>query len=135
MTTASRRTDSWVSATVDVVLAVVGFAFVWYPMVSLGNAVLGAPLAESRVTLVVGVLAFGGAYPVVAGDWSLGRLGEFVFAMTTAALGLGVLGMGFVLAAGVTLPGSSRIPQAIVWSGAYLLAYFVVYRTGVTIFY
>lgn len=134
MATSERGWGSWLSATLDVLLAVLGFTIVWYPMVSLGNAVLGSPATPATVTTVVGVLALGGAYPVVAGDWSLGRLGEYVFVLVAAAIGWGVVGLLFVVASGVTLSGGDRAPQAAVWLAAYATAYAVVYRAGTRIF-
>lgn len=134
MATADQGLASWLSATLDVILAGIGFVLVLYPMISLGNAVLGSPVTASTVNLIVGVLALGGAYPVVAGDWSLGQLGEYVFVLLASAIGWGVIGMLVVLASGVTLAGSNRVPQAVVWSAAYLTAYIVVYRTTLRVF-
>lgn len=122
------------SATVDFLLAVVGFILAFYPLVSLGNAILGSPGSAATVNLVVGVLAVGGAYRVVAGDWSLGELGEYVFVLTAAAFGWGLIGMLVVLTAGLTLSGSNPVPQAVLWATASLMAYIVVYRTQLSIF-
>ncbi|CCQ35146.1 hypothetical protein HLRTI_003408 [Halorhabdus tiamatea SARL4B] len=134
MATAERGVRSWVTATVDFLLAVFGFVLAFYPLVSLGNAVLGSPGSAATVNLVVGVLAFGGAYPVVAGDWSLGRLGDFAFVLIASAIGWGIIGMVSVLALDVTISGSNRMPQAIVWGAAYVTAYLVVYRTELSIY-
>lgn len=134
MATSERGLDSWLSATLDLLLAVLGFTVVWYPMVSLGNVVLGSPVAPATVDAVVAVLALGGTYPVVAGDWSLGRLGEYVFVLVASAIGWGLVGLLFVLASGVTLSGSDRAPQAAVWLAAYVTAYVVVYRAEIRIF-
>lgn len=134
MATSERGLDSWLSATLDLLLAVLGFTVVWYPVVSLGNAVLGSPVAPTTVATVVGVLALGGAYPVVAGDWSLGRLGECVFVLVASAIGWGLVGLLFVLASGVSLSGSDRAPQAAVWLAAYATTYVVVYRAESELF-
>lgn len=134
MATAERGSDSWLSATLDLLLSVLGFALVWYPMVSLGNAVLGFPVSTSTSHLLVGVLALGGSYPVVAGDWSLGQLGEYIFVLIASALGWGLIGMIAVLASGVSISGSNPAPQAAVWAAAYLTAYIVVYRTQWSVF-
>ncbi|WP_458208687.1 hypothetical protein [Haladaptatus sp. NG-SE-30] len=131
---AERGVVSWVSATVDFLLAVFGFIVVLYPMISLGNAVLGSPASASTVNVIIGVLAVGGAYPVVAGDWSLGQLGEYVFVLTASAFGWGLLGMLVILVSGRTIAGSNPVPQAIVWAAASLTAYLIVYRTQLTIF-
>lgn len=133
MATAEGGVDSWFGATVDVLLSVLGFLLVWYPLVSVGNAVLGTPVSAATVDLVVGVLALGSAYPVVAGDWSLGRVGEFAFVLVAAAVGWGLVGMVLVLASGVRLSGGNPAPQAAVWAAAYLTAYVVVYRTELSL--
>ncbi len=128
--TVSEGWASWASATLDVVPAWIGVAIVAYPLVAVGNAVLGAPLADGTVHLVVGVVALGGAYPVVAGPWSLGGLGAFTLALVGAALAWGVLGLVAILAAGLSIPGSNRLPQAAVWAAAYLTATVLVTRTS-----
>lgn len=129
MTTIGREVDSWLSAILDFLLAVLGFVVVWYPMVSLGNVVLGSPISEPLSNLLVGVLVFGSSYPVVAGDWSLGQLGEYVFALLVAVLGWGIVGAVAVLAWRASFSGSNPGPQAAVWAAAYLTAYVVVYKT------
>jgi hypothetical protein len=129
MSTVGQALDEWLSATTDFLLALLGFAIIWYPAVSVGNAIFGSPVSTATTRLIVGVLAFGGAYPVVAGDWSLGRLGEFVFVLTASALGWGAVGMVGLLISGTTLSGRSALPQAVVWIVAYLTAYVVVYRS------
>lgn len=134
MATAERGLDSWLSATFDLLLSILGFILVWYPMVSLGNAVFGFPISTSMSNLLVGVLALGGSYPVVAGDWSLGQLGEYIFVLVASAIGWGLIGMGAVLASGVSISGSNPAPQAAVWAVAYLTAYIVVYRTQRSVF-
>jgi len=134
MTTVKREVATWTSATVDLLLAILGFTVAFYPLVSLGNAVLGSPASDTTVTLVVGVLAVGGAYPVVSGEWSLGRLGEYVFVATAAAFGWGLLGLVVILVSGVSLAGSNPVPQALVWAAASFTAYILVYRTQVTVF-
>jgi hypothetical protein len=134
MATASDRARSWLSATVDVLLAVFGFVLVWYPAISIGNAVLTEPVSNSTVSLLVGVLALGSAYPVVAGEWSLGAVGEFVFVLIAAAFGWGLVGMLLLLGSGQSLSGATRLPQALVWAAGYLTAYVVVYKIQITVF-
>lgn len=133
MATAEQGLGSWLSATIDFLLSILGFTLIWYPMVSLGNTVLGSLVSASTINLIVGVLAFGGAYPVVAGDWSLGRIGEYIFVLIASAITWGLVGMVIVLVSGVSISGSNAVPQAIVWAAAYLTAYFVVYRTQLSI--
>jgi len=134
MATALRGLDDWLSATFQVLLAVVGIAVVLYPIASLGNTLLGSPVSPATVNLIVGVLALGAAYPVVAGDWSLGRLGEYVFALVVSAVCWGVVGMVLVVVSGIHLSGSDPVPQAALWTAAYLSAYVLVYRFRLPIF-
>jgi hypothetical protein len=133
MGTTERGLVSWVSATVDLLLAVFGFVIVFYPTVSLGNAVLGSTASASTVNLIIGILAVGGAYPVVAGDWSLGQLGEYILVLTVSVFGWGLLEMLVIVVSGRTIAGSNPIPQAIVLAAASLTAYLIVYRTRLTI--
>ncbi|SEH53948.1 hypothetical protein SAMN05192561_105121 [Halopenitus malekzadehii] len=134
MATAERGLGSWLSATLDLLLSVLGFILVWYPMVSLGNAVLGFPVSTSTSNLLVGVLALGGSYPIVAGDWSLGQLGEYIFVLIASAIGWGLIGMIAILASGVSFSGSNPAPQAAVWVAAYLTAYIVVCKSQRSVF-
>lgn len=134
MVTVERGVDSWASATVDFLLSVFGFILALYPLVSIGNAILGSPGSVATVNVVVGVLAVGGAYPVVAGDWSLGQLGEYVFVSIASAFAWGLIGMLLILASGLTLSGSNPVPQAVLWTTASLTAYIVVHRIELSIF-
>lgn len=134
MATVERGLDSWLSATLDLLLSVYGFIIVWYPMVSVGNAVLGFPVSTSTSHLIVGVLALGGSYPVVAGDWSLGQLGEYIFVFSVSTLGWGLVGMMAILASGVSISGSNLAPQAAVLAASHLTTYIVVYRTQLSVF-
>lgn len=135
MAAAERGFSSWVSATVDILLAVLAFGLIWYPMVSLGNAVLGAPASPSLVNWVIGVLVLGGAYTVIAGDWELrGGTGEYVCVLIPSALGWGVIGMVAIRLSGISVSGDNLVPQAMMWAAAYLTAYIVVYRTSWSLF-
>lgn len=135
MAAAERGFGSWVSATVDILLAVLAFGFIWYPMVSLGNAVLGGPASPSLLNWIVGVLAVGGAYTVIAGEWALGgQIGEYVFALIASALLWGFIGMLVIFLSGISVAGDNPVPEAMMWSAAYLTAYIVVYRTSWSLF-
>lgn len=115
--------NSWLGATVDVLLATAVLGVLWYPALSVGNELLGSPLAASTVTLLVGTLALGSAYPFVAGPWSLGRLGEFCFVFVLAVFALGVLGAAAVVISGVTLSGGDPRPSAVLLGAASLVAF------------
>ncbi|SDY08751.1 hypothetical protein [Halopenitus persicus] len=134
METADRGPESWVAATLDLLLGLIGLAIVLHPLISLWNTVLGSPVSPATVSLIVGVLAFGGAYPIVAGDWSLGRLGEYVVVLFASVLAWGLLGMVAILVSNVTIQGNNAAPQAIVWTAASLTAYLLVYRARVSLF-
>lgn len=84
---AVERGAGWVSATVDLLSAVFGLVLAAYPPVSLGNAAPGSPASAPTVGPVVGAVAVGGAYAVVAGEWSLGRVGEYVPVPVASAFG------------------------------------------------
>lgn len=129
-----RGGGSWTWATVDTVLSVLALGVVWHPAVSYANALTGTPFGEEVVVFAVGVLAVGTAYPFVAGDWSLGDLGEYLFLLYVAAVIWSVVGMGVILASGIRFSGTSAIPQATVWALAYVSVYVLVFRTNVTIF-
>lgn len=126
MSAVRRSVDSWLHATVDVALAVLALTFALFPALAVGNGLVGEPLSPSTVSLVVGVLALGGAYPFVAGDWSLGALGEFVFAFVVAAFGWGIVGAIAILASGAEFTGGDPRPGAAVVALAYLTAFGVV---------
>ena len=114
--------NSWLGATVDVLLASATLGVLWYPALSVGNEVLGSPLTASSVTLFAGTLAIGSAYPFVAGPWSLGRLGEFCFVFVIAVFALGVVGAAVVVVSGLELSGSNPLPSAVLLAAAYLVA-------------
>mgnify|MGYP000454067697 FL=1 len=115
--------NSWLGATVDVLLASAVLGVLWYPAISVGNELLGSPLAASTVTLLAGTLAIGSTYPFVAGPWSLGRLGEFLFAFVVAVFAFGIVGAAVVVVAGLELSGSNPLPSAVLLGAAYLAAF------------
>ncbi|WP_178918180.1 hypothetical protein [Natronomonas gomsonensis] len=115
--------NSWLGATVDVLLASAVLGVLWYPALSVGNELLGSPLTPSSVTLLAGTLAVGSAYPFVAGPWSLGRLGEFCFVFVVAVFALGIVGTAVVVVAGLELSGSDPFPSALLLGAAYLVAF------------
>jgi hypothetical protein len=117
--------NSWFDATVDVLLATTVLGVLWYPAISVGNELFGSPLTASNVTLLVGTLALGSAYPFVAGPWSLGRLGEFLFVFVVSVSGLGIFGALVVIVAGLGLSGSDPRPSVLLLAAAYLVAFVV----------
>jgi hypothetical protein len=119
---------SWSTATADLLLAAVGLGTLLYPGAATLNAALGDPVAPPVVRLAVVVVAFGGSYPFVAGDWSPGRLWDTALAFVGGAVAVGLAGMALVLALGLEIPGSDPRPQLVVVAGGYLLAYLLVHR-------
>jgi len=128
------KSGTWAGATTDTVLSGVALVAIWYPLVFYSNALLGTAVGARAVTAAVGVLAVGTAYPFVAGSWSLGDLGEYLFLLFAAAFVWGVVTMAVIGMSGQQFSGAESLPQTIMWGLAYLSAYFVVRRTDVTVF-
>lgn len=130
------RSDSFLLATLDVLLSAVGLCLATFPAVVGGNELLGwlgapaFPLPDSAIGLLIGVVALGGAYPFVTGDWSLGRLGDFVLALTACTLAAGLLGMVAILVGGLALSGENPLPQAAAVACGYVGAHLLVRRGG-----
>ena len=133
---AAARSDSFLVATLDVLLSAVGLCLATFPAVLVGNellgwaAVPGFPLPDSTLRLPIGVVALGGAYPFVTGDWSLGRLGDFVLALTACTLAAGLFGMVAILVGDLALPGGNPLPRAVAVACGYVGAYLLVHRGG-----
>lgn len=130
MGTARAGVRSVALATSDLLWAVVGLAILWYPAISLGNALLGEPLADQTVRLLVGVLGLGSSYPFVAGDWSSDTLGDYVIAFVASAVAVGLLGAVVIVVLGLELSGSDQAPQTLAFAAAYLVANLLVHRGG-----
>lgn len=112
-------------ATVDFVLSFLGVVMlvspaVWSVAVLLGVASTGA------VGLATGIVAFGAAYPLVAGDWSRETLGETVFVFVASVVLLGVLAATVIAVSGWQVAGSDRTPQVALIGAGYLLTLGVV---------
>jgi phosphate/sulfate permease len=113
------------TATVDFVLSFVGVALLVFPVVWSVGALLGLG-SSSAVGLVTGVVAFGAAYPLVAGDWSRDTLGEAVFVFVGSVLLLGVVAVVVTATSGWQVAGSDPRPQILLFAGGYLLTAGVV---------
>ncbi|WP_158056625.1 hypothetical protein [Halorussus halophilus] len=121
-----RQLEDTFWATTDVFLATFGLGMLFYPIVLTTNAMLGTPLTDSEVTLFVVILALGGSYPFVAGDWSLGLLGEYIFVFTASALGIGLLAAIGIVVFGIELSGSDPLPRAVLFAMAYFVSFVLV---------
>ena len=129
MSAFGRELYSWGSAIVEYSATLLGFWIIWYPMLSLGNAVLGVPVPTTQVSLVVGILAFGSTYAAMTGEWPLQRVGIYVVVLLASALGWALCGLIVILMTGVTISGTDPAPQAAVWAAAYPTAYYVLTRS------
>lgn len=125
---------SWLLATVDVAFAFLGVAAIAYPTLALVAALLGSPTLQALVPVLTFVLAFGASYPYVAGGWSLGRLGEFLFVAVVGSLTWGAVVAGVVLALDVATVADDPAPIATVWTLALATAYAVVYWQEIQLF-
>jgi len=106
--------DGVLSATVDVLSAVVSLWVVFALVLAVANDLLGEPLSTWVVERVVFVLALGGAYPFVAGDWALAKLTDFALAAVVAAFGLSsLIGISLFAAGRSGLPSESPLSTAI----------------------
>lgn len=126
MASVSASVRSWVSATAAFLLAFSGVAVIVYPVLSLLRPFFG-PSASPAVPFLTFVLAFGASYPLVAGGWSLRRLGEFHVVAVVATIAWAVVLELFRFASGV----GSTSPLRQAWVFALATAYVVVYRSGV----
>jgi hypothetical protein len=96
-----------------------------YPVLWSVSALLGVA-STGAVGLVTGVVAFGAAYPLVAGDWSRDALGETVVAFVGSLLCLGVLAVVVIAASGLRIAGSDPRPQVALFASAYVVTAGVV---------
>jgi uncharacterized membrane protein AbrB (regulator of aidB expression) len=87
----SRRLDvrSALGATFDVAAAVLSVAFLAGLPASIVHDAFGAPLPSGVLGAGLAAVAVVGAYPFVAGDWSLARLTDFALAAFLALVAVG----------------------------------------------
>ncbi|PSP51302.1 hypothetical protein BRC60_03275 [Halobacteriales archaeon QH_1_68_42] len=117
---------SWGYATVDFLIAAVGLFVVVFPALSVVVALAtGDPLGAGSAGFVV---ATGGNYPFVAGDWPYGRLERFVAALLVTTATASLLGLAALSRLDVALP-SPVVARAAVLAVAYPVAT-VVASTG-----
>lgn len=129
MTTPSRTTRSWATATVDTVAVFLAAVVILFPVTDALGTVIGLPSGGIRV--VIGVVAFGVTYPVVAGEWSMGTLGEYFFAFVAATfVVLGLAGAVPTFEA-VDLSAGDSIARVGLWCVVHVTAYVAV-ASGVT---
>jgi hypothetical protein len=113
---------SWAEATVDFLLAAVGLYVVVFPGLSVAVALAtGASLGAGPAGGVALVVAVGGSYPFVAGDWSYGRLGRFVAALVVTIAAGSLLGLAVLSRTDLALP-DPVLARAAVLAVAYPVA-------------
>ncbi|MFC5368467.1 hypothetical protein [Salinirubrum litoreum] len=117
--------DDSLPATVDFVLSFVGVAMLVSPAVWSVSTLIGS-VSSSAVGLVTGVVAFGAAYPLVAGDWSRDALGETVFVFVGSVLSFGLVGAVVIAVSGWQVAGNDPRPQVALFGVAYLLTVVIV---------
>ena len=102
------------SATADVLSAFLALAVVVGLPLSIGNDLLGNPLSTWIVERVVFVVALGGAYPFVAGDWPLAKLTDFALAAVLTLFALAAfVSFGLLAAVDGGLPSDSPVSTAV----------------------
>ncbi|WP_136686644.1 hypothetical protein [Halorhabdus amylolytica] len=126
--------DSWLSATMDVSFAILGWTILLAPVLSIGNRLLGSPLTDSTLGIVLVVLAVGATYPVMIGTVSLGNLGEFLFLAVGSALVWGSVLLLALATVGGSFAGGEPLPAALLLTVAYLSAYVLLCRFDVRVF-
>jgi len=118
---------SWGYATVDFLIAAVGLFVVVFPALSVVVALAtGDSLGAGPAGFVAFVVATGGSYPFVAGDWSYGRLGRFVAALLVTTATVSLLGLAALSRLEVALP-SPVAARAAVLAVAYPVATVVAF--------
>jgi hypothetical protein len=113
---------SWAEATVDFLLAAVGLYVVVFPALSVAVALAtGEPLGVGPAGGIAFVVAVGGSYPFVAGDWSYGRLGRFVAGLLVTTAAGSLLGLALLSRVDPALP-DPVLARAAVLAVAYPVA-------------
>lgn len=122
---------SFVDATVDVGLSVLGLLLVLAPTVSAMHGLLGEPIAQHRLELAVLIVAVALAYPFANRLLSQGWLGTYVLAFCGGLIGIGVLSMVAIAETGISLSGQNPLWPALVMALSHAIALTVVYLDDV----
>lgn len=122
---------SWASATVDFLLAALGLYLAVVPAFTVLYALVAdATLFAQPPQTAAVVVAVGGSYPFVAGDWSYRRLAVFVVALYVASGAAGLAGLALLQSMDVTLP-STVLARAGALAVAYPVAAGAAFRDRV----
>lgn len=113
---------SWGEATVDLLVATVGLFVVVFPALSVTVALAtGESLGSGPAGAVAFVVAVGGSYPFVTGDWSYERLGRFVAGLLVTTATGSLLGLALLSRVDLALP-DPVLARATVLAVAYPVA-------------
>jgi hypothetical protein len=126
MGSVARALDSWLGATVDTILGTITFFFILTPVATQSHALVGSPLSPSQFQSMRWLFALGASYPVVAGDWSLGRLATYALVLFFTGFVLNVAAKATVAALGLSAVSEFVVFVALTLS--YTLSYVVVFR-------
>ncbi|QLH83881.1 hypothetical protein [Halosimplex pelagicum] len=122
---------TWAYATVDFLLASAGLYLALAPAFTVAYALAAdATLFAGPPQTAAVVVAVGGSYPFVAGDWSYRRLTVFVVALYVASGAAGLAGLALLRSADVTLP-STVVARAGALAVAYPVAAAAAFRDRV----
>lgn len=134
MTMTKRSGESWIEVTFETSLSIIALFIIWYPMVYFLNEFAGDIFSLSMVINIVFVLSIGGAYPFIAGDWSLGLLGEFAFLLLLTVLAWGMIAFIIIISFSMDVSNHASYSRAIMWLLAYLTTYMMIFRYDVEVF-
>lgn len=122
---------SWAEPTGVFLLAALALYAAVFPALSVVYAlVTGAPLFAQPPQYAAAVVAVGGTYPFVAGDWSLRRLGIFAVALWVASGAVGLVGLVAIARTDLS-PPSALLARAVALAVAYPFAAMAAFRNRV----
>lgn len=122
---------SWASAVVDFLLGAVGLYLAVAPAFTVAYALaVDTTLFAQPPQTAAAVVAIGGGYPFVAGDWSYRRLAVFVVALYVASGAAGLAGLALLQSVDVALP-SIVVARAGALAVAYPAAVAAAFRDRV----
>jgi len=119
---------SWAESTADFLLATLGLYVVVFPGLTVCYALAtGAPIFARPPQAAALVVAAGGSYPFVAGNWPFHRLFKFAVGLWVASGAVGLLGLTAVATFDWPLP-SAVLARTAVLAVAYPAGATVAFR-------
>jgi hypothetical protein len=120
VTSVLRSARSWATATVETVAVFLATAVILFPGATALGTALGLP--SGVVHVAIQIVAFGATYAFVAGEWSIGTLGEYFFAFLAAtSIVLGLTGTVPTFE-GINLSVGDSIVRLGLWCLVYVVA-------------